>query len=126
MRTEEALEIVKKQYGLVTSYVDAATGKLMRVIKAEDELRTIPEVKFPEGGIALFASEVMELARGNVSIRDFVERKNPEIFHKNPAAAALGSRGGQVIAQRGPGYFRQLQAKRTNRKGGRPRGSKNA
>jgi hypothetical protein len=39
---------------------------------------------------------------------------------KNPAAVALGKLGGKVIAQRGPDYFRQLQAKRKSRKGGRP------
>jgi hypothetical protein len=39
---------------------------------------------------------------------------------KNPAAVALGRRGGQVIAQRGADYFRELQAKRKIRKGGRP------
>ncbi|PYV22143.1 MAG: hypothetical protein DMG27_18870 [Acidobacteria bacterium] len=39
---------------------------------------------------------------------------------KNPAAVALGRKGGKAIAERGPEYFRQLQAKRKNRKGGRP------
>ena len=39
---------------------------------------------------------------------------------KNPAAVALGRIGGKAIAERGPDYFRQLQAKRKARKGGRP------
>jgi len=39
---------------------------------------------------------------------------------KNPAAVALGKRGGKAIAQRGPDYFRELQAKRKTRAGGRP------
>jgi len=39
---------------------------------------------------------------------------------KDPAAVALGRKGGKAIAERGPEYFRQLQAKRKNRKGGRP------
>jgi len=39
---------------------------------------------------------------------------------KNPAAVALGRKGGKAIAERGPEYFRQLQAKRKNRKGGSP------
>jgi hypothetical protein len=44
---------------------------------------------------------------------------------KNPAAVALGRKGGRKIAERGPEYFRKLQAKRKNRKGGRPPKSKN-
>jgi hypothetical protein len=39
---------------------------------------------------------------------------------KNPAAVALGRIGGKAIAERGPDYFRELQAKRKARKGGRP------
>ena len=120
MTIKEAVEVVKRKYGLITTYVDAASGKMMHVISAENELRAILEVKFPEGGIALFGPEVLELARNKVSICDLVERKNPEIFHKNPAASSLGRKGGQAIAHRGPEYFRQLQARRKTRKGGRP------
>jgi len=40
---------------------------------------------------------------------------------KNPAAVALGRMGGKAIAERGPEYFRKLQAKRRKRRGGRPR-----
>jgi len=43
---------------------------------------------------------------------------------KDPAAVKLGRKGGKVIAKRGPEYFRQLQAKRKKRKGGRPSKSK--
>jgi len=115
------MEIVKKRYGLLTSYVDAASGRMMRVIKAEAELRAIPEVKWPEGGISLFASDLIELARGDVTIRGLVERKNPELFHRNPAASELGRKGGKAISKRGPEYFSWLQAQRQNKKGGRPR-----
>ena len=124
MAIEKAIETVKKRFGLLTAYVDAATGRMMHVIKAEAELRAIPEVKWPEGGISLSASEVIELARGDVSIRDLVERKNPELFHKNPAASELGRKGGKAVSKRGPEYFRQLQAKRKRFGGGRPSKSK--
>jgi len=41
---------------------------------------------------------------------------------KNPAAVALGRKGGKALAaERGPEYFKELQARRKNRKGGRPR-----
>jgi hypothetical protein len=43
---------------------------------------------------------------------------------KDPAAVSLGKRGGKEIAKRGSEYFRQLQAKRRKRKGGRPPKSK--
>jgi hypothetical protein len=43
---------------------------------------------------------------------------------KDPAAVSLGKKGGKVIAKRGSEYFRQLQAKRRNHKGGRPPKSK--
>jgi hypothetical protein len=39
---------------------------------------------------------------------------------KNPAAVALGRKGGKAIAKRGPDYFRQLQARRKTHGGGRP------
>ena len=35
--------------------------------------------------------------------------------------ADIVDKGGKAIAERGPEYFRQLQAKRKNRKGGRPK-----
>jgi hypothetical protein len=118
MTIEEAVKIVERRFDLLTSYVDARTGKMMIVVRAESELRAIPGIKWPEGGISLFGSEVIELASGDVTIKDLVKRKNPEVFR---AAFALGRKGGKAIAQRGPEYFRQLQAKRKNRKGGRPR-----
>ena len=43
---------------------------------------------------------------------------------KDPAAVKLGRKGGKVIAKRGSEYFRQLQARRKKRKGGRPPKSK--
>jgi hypothetical protein len=39
---------------------------------------------------------------------------------KNSAAVSLGRRGGKATAERGPEYFRKIQAMRKNRKGGRP------
>jgi hypothetical protein len=39
---------------------------------------------------------------------------------KNSAAVSLGRRGGKATAERGPEYFRKIQALRKNRKGGRP------
>jgi hypothetical protein len=39
---------------------------------------------------------------------------------KNPAAVSLGRRGGKATAERGPDYFRKIQAMRKERKGGRP------
>jgi len=39
---------------------------------------------------------------------------------KNPSAVALGRMGGRAIAERGPEYFRRLQAKRKTHAGGRP------
>jgi len=43
------------------------------------------------------------------------------IKKKDPAAVALGKKGGKRTAERGPEYFRKLQAKRKTRAGGRPR-----
>jgi len=40
---------------------------------------------------------------------------------KSPAAAALGRKGGAVVARRGSEYFRQLAARRKTHGGGRPR-----
>jgi hypothetical protein len=37
------------------------------------------------------------------------------------SAVALGSKGGSKTAERGPGYYAQISAMRTSRKGGRPR-----
>jgi len=39
---------------------------------------------------------------------------------KDPAAVELGRKGGRVTAKRGRGYYKALQAKRKNRRGGRP------
>jgi hypothetical protein len=43
---------------------------------------------------------------------------------KDLAAVKLGRKGGREIAKRGSEYFRQLQAKRKRRRGGRPPKSK--
>jgi hypothetical protein len=40
---------------------------------------------------------------------------------REPDAAALGSKGGSVTAQRGPEYYAKIGAMRKNRRGGRPR-----
>jgi hypothetical protein len=79
MMLSEALEIVKGRYGLLESYM-TASGKMMYVVAAERELRAIPEVNDPEHGIAIFAPEVIELARSATTIKALVKRKNPEIF----------------------------------------------
>jgi hypothetical protein len=76
---EEALKIVKERYGLRNGYV-TADGVMMYVASAEEELSLIPEVKLPEYGIALLAPEVVELARGAISIEALARRKNPELF----------------------------------------------
>ena len=40
---------------------------------------------------------------------------------KNPHAVALGKLGGQKVAERGSDYYAEIQAKRKERKGGRPK-----
>jgi hypothetical protein len=44
-----------------------------------------------------------------------------ETPEKNLAAVWLGRLGGKKTAERGPDYYRNLQAKRKKRAGGRPR-----
>lgn len=39
---------------------------------------------------------------------------------KNPAAVALGRKGGKTTAKRGPDYFRKIAAMRKTFAGGRP------
>jgi len=41
-------------------------------------------------------------------------------MRKNPAAVALGRRGGKATALRGPDYFRKIAAMRKTKAGGRP------
>jgi hypothetical protein len=81
MMLTEALEIVKRRYGLLSSYVQA-DGKMMYVVAAERELRAISEIKInnAQGGLAMFASEVIELANSATTIEALVRRKNPELF----------------------------------------------
>jgi hypothetical protein len=76
----EALEIVRGRYGLLASYVQAS-GRMMYVVAAERQLRAMPEVNSPRGGLAMFASDAIELARGATTIEALVRRKNPELFH---------------------------------------------
>lgn len=40
---------------------------------------------------------------------------------REPNAVALGSKGGNVTAKRGPEYYAKIGAMRKNRRGGRPR-----
>ncbi|MGH9432353.1 MAG: hypothetical protein ACRD3T_12510 [Terriglobia bacterium] len=79
MTLDQALEIVKDRFGLLNTYV-TTEGRMMYVVKAEQELRAIPAVKMPESGIALLAPEVIDLARGTITIEALVMKKNPEIF----------------------------------------------
>jgi hypothetical protein len=43
---------------------------------------------------------------------------------KDPAAVSLGRRGGRKTAKRGAAYYKEIQALRKNKKGGRPPKSK--
>lgn len=79
MTLDEALDAVKDRYGVLNSYVDAS-GRMLYVVRAAKELRAIPAVKMPESGIALFAPEVIDLAREQITIEALVRKKNPELF----------------------------------------------
>ena len=79
MMLSEALEIVEGRFGLLPSYV-ATNGEMMYVVAAERQLKAIPEVNNTESGIAIFAPEVIELARGRITIEALVRRKNPKLF----------------------------------------------
>jgi hypothetical protein len=121
MTFDEAIPIVKQKYGILAVYIDAGTGKMMTVVRAEAELNSIPgldRVAFTDSGIALFSEDIIGLASEKVTIKELLQRKNPDLL---AAAAKLGSKGGKAIAQRGPEYFRQLQARRSEHKGGRPK-----
>ena len=65
---------------MLASYVQAS-GRMMYVVAAERQLRAMPEVNSPRGGLAMFASDAIELARGATTIEALVRRKNPELFH---------------------------------------------
>jgi hypothetical protein len=80
MMLTEALEIVRGRYGLLPSPYLPANGKRMCVVAAERQLRAIPEVNDPNGGIAIFMHEVIDLARGAITIEALVRRKNPDLF----------------------------------------------
>jgi len=53
--------------------------------------------------------------------KDLVKRTADPIA---AGAAALGAKGGSKTAERGPEYFAQIAAMRTNRRGGRPKKQK--
>jgi len=76
---DKVWKIVKERYGFLDGYV-TESGRRFYVVAAEPELRAIPEVILPEHGIAIVASEVIELARGATTIEALVRRKNPELF----------------------------------------------
>jgi hypothetical protein len=112
MTFEKAQEILKKEYGLLVTYVDARTGKMMTVVKAESELESVTGVSYPEAGISLLPEDVVKLARGQVTVSELAIRTNP--------AVELGRRGGRKMSKRGPDYFRKIAAMRKTFAGGRP------
>lgn len=59
------------------------------------------------------AARALELLSASLKLADHLLEVNP--------AAVLGSKGGNKTAERGPEYFKQIAAMRTNRKGGRPK-----
>jgi len=74
--------------------------------EAHDILRTtiLPEQR---------SQRAYDLLTAALSLADNLLEESP--------AAVLGARGGKETAKRGSEYFRQIAAKRTNRRGGRPR-----
>jgi urease gamma subunit len=78
MTLDQAFKIVGAKFGFLDAY--CANGALMHVVAAERELRAMPEVNSPEQGIAIFTSEVMELARGAITVKELVRRKQPVLF----------------------------------------------
>ena len=81
MTLGQALKVVERRYGLgKPPYLDERTGKMLYVVRAERELKAMPEVKLPEEGIALLAYEVRDLAEGNTSVAALVRKKHPELF----------------------------------------------
>ncbi len=75
-------------------------------------LATTPEL--PENRTA----RCCELLRSALALTDDLLSQS-----KQPAAIALGRKGGSVIAKRGSDYFRNLAARRKTHGGGRPRKS---
>lgn len=64
--------------------------------------------ELPEGR----SQRAQELLSAAVSLADLLLETKP--------AAVLGKKGGQETAKKGPGYFRELAAKRKTHAGGRP------
>ena len=75
------------------------------ISEAHDILRTttLPEQR---------SQRAYDLLTAAVHLADALLEESP--------AAVLGEKGGKVTAQRGSEYFRQIAAKRKERKGGRP------
>jgi len=70
--------------------------------------RILATTKLPEGR----SERAYELLTTAVSLADGLLTESP--------AAALGKKGGKVMAKRGPEYFRKIAAMRKEHKGGRP------
>ena len=84
---------------------------LKNLISETDQiLATTPEL--PENRTA----RCRELLASALALTDDLLKQS-----KLPAAAALGRKGGSVIAKRGSAYFRDLAARRKTHGGGRPR-----
>jgi hypothetical protein len=71
---------------------------------------TVSTCKLAEGRSA----RATELLTSALSLAD-------HLIKVNPAAAALGAKGGKATAKRGPEYFKKIAAMRKTKAGGRPR-----
>lgn len=81
--------------------------RALRNMIAESQ-RILATTKLPEGR----SERAYELLTTAVSLADGLLTESP--------AAALGKKGGKVMAKRGPEYFRKIAAMRKEHKGGRP------
>jgi hypothetical protein len=77
------------------------------IAEAQDIVNT---TELPEGR----SGRLRELLASAVFLADHLLETSP--------AAALGKKGGNVTAKRGPDYFRKIASMRKERKGGRPKG----
>jgi hypothetical protein len=80
---------------------------LRSLIQQAHEL--LEPLDLPEGR----GSRARELLKAALALADDVLTKTP--------AATLGARGGTATAKRGSQYYRELAAKRTTNRGGRPK-----
>jgi hypothetical protein len=94
---------------MASNRVQVATLKKL-IAEADHILETLPPL--PENRTA----RCRELLGSALALADDLLKQA-----KSPAAAALGRKGGAVVAQRGSDYFRQLAARRKTHGGGRPR-----